>query len=366
MRSLTLTLAITLPVAACAGAGGAPEPEPVARRAGWQAGVAPHVALWYHSLALVGGTAALGETAAAPLPFYQPGYADTVEAAKRRRGVAATPLDRRADELRQALARDNAYIALEFVPLYFRDADALFGAVRVWQQAQGDPRRMGTEQGARVVALLSGWFPREVQRRVVGEWTELVREEGRLFYDRYWQERTAALAQLAAAVQREWDALAPALASLLDYLQLESGELLLVPALGAEGRTVSRGLELARVAVGAPPDSAPAHALWSFLHELLYALVGDVIREHVAPARIRELGESVLEARAAVRGGAMLLERQAPERVPEYQRFFLVRAGRAAPAGAGARAAAFAEAFPLPDELERGLADALGRALAGI
>lgn len=338
-----------------------PEPEPPV---GWRAGVAEHLGLWYHGLATVLGPAERPDSVV--LPHYEPGYPDSIAAVKRRRGFYPTALDRRSGELRQLFRGDRAYRGLEFVPLYFRSAEALFSAIELWQRAGGDPRLAGSTEGARVVAFLSTLFPRARHRQVVGEWAALLREEARVFYGAYWQEQAPVLRERASAVERDWETLAPALASFLDYAQLENGELFLVPALSVEGRIVTRGVDVPRAAVLSPPAGRPDHAVLAFVHELLYPLVGDVIRDYVAPVRIRELGEDVLAARAAIRGGAMLLERADPARVTAYRRLYLRAAGRTAPAGEEALEAAFEEAFPLPPELERGLADLIRQALAGI
>jgi hypothetical protein len=121
-----------------------------------------------------------------------------------------------------------------------------------------------------------------------------------------------------------------------------------------------------RVAVLAPPANHPAYAIWGFVHEILYPLVGDVIREQVSPARIRELGEARLNSLAAIRGGAILLQRTAPRRVDDYRRFFLEAAGHTAPANSAGLDTAFENAFPLPAEVIRGLEQAIDNALAGI
>jgi hypothetical protein len=353
-------LLLALLAAGCGVRGVGPEGEPAQPRrlTEWRVGIAEHLGLWYHGLAYVG----VGAAEDTVLPIYRPGYVDSIAAAKRRMGIGSTPLEQRASEFRERFRDGEAYRGLQFLPLYFRDADALFSGIRLWAQAGGDPRRVGSDQAARVVAVLSTLFPRAAQRQAVAEWASVLEEETRSFYHAYWEGEAPRLQQAAAAVEQEWRALAPALANYLDYMRLRGGELFLVPALGAEGRTVTRGVANPRVAVLAPPPGAPETAVWSFVHELLYPLVGDVIREYLAPVRIRELGESKLATRAAVRGGAILLARAAPDRVASYRRFFLEQKGIA---GADDEAA-FARAFPLPEELERGLTETLERALVGL
>lgn len=355
-------LALLVTVAACGGR--APvEEEPQPPLTGWRVGTAEHIALWYHALALTLAPVERADSFA--VPRFAPGYADSATAIKRRRGVEPTPLDERAAEFGRIFQQDG-YQGLQFVPLYFQNSEALFSGIDLWSQVGGDPRRVGSAAGAQVVAFLTRLFPRAAQRRAVIEWAGLVREEQQRFYTAYWQERGAALQTVVATVQGDWDALAPALSNYLDYMRLQRGEIFLVPALGPEGRMVTRGTAAPRVAVLAPPVNRHEDAVWSFIHELLYPLVGEVIRDYVAPARLREIGEESLTSRSAVRGGAILLDRAAPERAPRYRRYFLEAAGHQVPSGASELNEAFVRAFPLPPELEQGLETAVTQALAGI
>ena len=93
----------------------------------------------------------------------------------------------------------------------------------------------------------------------------------------------------------------------------------------------------------------------------MYSLVTEVVRENVAPARLRELGEDAVTSRAAARAGALVLDRLAPAQAEGYRRFYSRAAGRS-----GTGDAAFLAAFPLPPELESSLPQALQQALAGI
>jgi len=61
-----------------------------------------------------------------------------------------------------------------------------------------------------------------------------------------------------------------------------------------------------------------------------------------------------LASNAAIRSGAILLERYQPEDLSDYQEFFLSQAGRSAPAGAAVDAL-FRELFPLDQAFETAL-----------
>lgn len=359
----TLTLfgaSLLLLQAGCAGP--APPEEPVPEPPeGWRVGVAEHIALWYHGLAYV---RARDEGSDDVVPRFAPGYRERIEEAKRRLGVYPTVLDRRADELAATLGGE-AYRGMAFVPLYFRSGEALYTAIERWAAAGGDPRRAATLEEARIINFLSSLFPRTEQRRALSDWVAVLREEDATFYADYWAQRQPELEQRTAAVQAEWNRLAPGLADYLDYLQVEDGEIFLVPALGAEGRAAFQGLNVPRVAVTEPPADRPEEAVYVFVHELTYPIVQDAIREYLAPVRIREIGEERLAALAAVRGGAILLDETAPERADAYRRYYLRAVGRE-PAPDAEVVEAFEAAFPLPDDLEPGLRRTIETALAGI
>jgi hypothetical protein len=358
-----LALVALTGLAACAPTTQAPEMAPEAVT-GWHVRTAEYIGLWYHGLAYAYAAVAPAETTV--LPRFEPGYVERIVALKRREGVYPTPLDSRAPEFGRTFQSDDVYDRLEFLPLFFRNGEALRAGVDLWDRAGGNPAAAGSAEAAQVIAFLSRLFPRPAERQTVISWVELLAEEDSVFYRSHWAGQADLLANTAAAVQREWNALAPDLNTYLAYIDFRNGEIFLTPALGPEGRTVTSGVAVPRVAVLAPPANHPAYAIWGFVHEILYPLVGDVIREQVSPARIRELGEARLNSLAAIRGGAILLQRTAPRRVDDYRRFFLEAAGHTAPANSAGLDTAFENAFPLPAEVIRGLEQAIDNALAGI
>lgn len=362
-RRVALATAALCWLSACATAARAPETE-TEQIVGWRVTAAEHIGLWYHGLAYTHAAVAPAETTV--LARFAPGYVERIVALKRQQGVYPTPLDERAAEFGRIFSSDDTYLRLEFLPLFFRSGEALQSGIDLWNRAGGNPYSAGSPEAAQLIAFLSQLFPRPAERQTVVTWVGLLQEESSAFYHAYWNSNAAQFTATAAAVQREWDALAPALKQYLAYIAFQNGELFLTPALGAEGRTVTQGTAVPRVAVLMPPANRPADAIWGFIHELLYPIVGDVVREQIAPARIRELGEERLASLSAIRGGAILLQETAPNRVDEYRRFFLEAVGRTAPTSSAELATAFENAFPLPPELLRGLQQAVATARAGI
>lgn len=321
----------------------------------WRFETREHLSLWYHALGFV-----LPGTQGLPVPIYSRGARDAAIAAARRAGINRTPLEQAADSLSAEFAGASRYDQLQFLPLYFDNSEALFNGIALFLQTDGNPQRAGSQQGAEAVALLGNMFTTARQRRWVGEFARVVKQERDAYYLAYWRDRDRALRPLADSASAEWQRLQPSLAPLMQNLQLHGGEVLLIPSLGAEGRTVTSSAVL-RAAVGAAPGTSSTDVVYEVLHELMYTLVTDAVQQYVAPAALRDLGEDVVTSRAAARAGLLVLERLAPGRAAAYRRFYLRAAGRT-----GSDAAAFRAAFPLPADLERGLTRTVEEALAGI
>ena len=338
-------------------AGGATIPGGGELPAGWTFGTSEHLALWYHGLSFV-----LPPLDSGTLPIYDAAERARALAAARRAGVARTPLEAAADSIAHEFAGSSSYDRLQFLPLYFENADALFNAIRVWQQAEGNAQAAGSQQEAQAVTLLSSMFDTPRLRRWVVEFARVLQQEREAYYDAYWRTREPELTRLAAAAGREWASLEPGLAPLLRYSQATAGQALLTPSLAAEGRTVSLSQGYQRSAVGtggARPSGADV--AYELLHELMYSLVTPVVRDNVAPSLLRDLGEDAVSSRAAVRAGALALERLVPARAAAYREFYLGEAGRT-----GSGQGALEAAYPLPPGLAAALPVAVDQALAGM
>lgn len=322
----------------------------------WRFGTREHVSLWYHALSFV--LPAVGKP---PIPIYDTAERDAALAAARRAGVSRTPMQQRADSIAREFAGSSTYDQLQFLPLYFDDADALFNGIRAWDQAGGDPARAASGGAREAVALLSAMFDTPRLRRWVVQFAGIVQQERSAYYQAYWSQREPGLRARADSARAFWLQLQQPLQPLLRHLQVRGGEVLLTPSLGAEGRTVTTQA-LLRTAVGGGGASVGAQDVaWELIHELMYSLVTDVVQQHVAPAVLADLGEAAVTSSAATRAGALVLERLVPAHAPAYRRLYLRAAGRS-----GSDVAAFQAAFPLPSDLERGLARAVEEALAGI
>ncbi len=306
----------------------------------WTATTDAGAVLWYHCLAL------LDVRGPGELPLHEPGYAGRVAREKAARDVR-TRLDAEAERLGAALRADPAFEVLHFVPLYFAASErsAMLDALR--RVAEGAPPGALTERERFGAAAVSGVLRTPEQRRLLGRLVAVMEEEWRVWLG---PERARAPMAVPAAFDATWRRLEPQLRPYLRARRLDGGRILLVPALGADGRFFE-GLPAVRddnvVAVGTAAGGADA--AWRVVRELCYPAVRQALRARVTGDR--ETGERE-SGRAAVRCGALLLERLAPEEVPAYETAWLRAAGRSG---------SFAEAFAVSEEV---LA-ALRRELAG-
>lgn len=331
---------------------------------GWEIRTTEYIALWYHSLAFP--TAVVPPAERPAVPRFAPEYTDEIEQITRREGRYPTPVMREAGTFGRTFQTSDAYEGLEFLPLYFEDAEALYSGIEVWERAGGNPYNAPVAGAVPIIEFLSRLFPRSAERESVARWTELVQEEDVAFYQTHWAAIRMHLEARAGEVQEAWNEIEPEIREFLEFVRYRNAEVYLVPALGPEGRSVIGEGSTVRMAILEPPPGRPEEAVWSIVHEILYPLVDDIIPEYVAPAQRRELGEERLASIAAVRGGAILLDRRLPQRAEEYRRFFLAASGEEGWLSGNELEEAFQDAFPLPEGLIVGLEDGVRLALAGI
>lgn len=313
--------------------------------------------LWYHGLALIGADGY------GPLPLYAAAYRSDVRTVKHRRG-SVTRLDDAAAELRAELRADSAYEVLHFVPAYFVGEDplAVLAALRR-ALAAGVAARPGSGGTLDTrAAAVAGALPSARERRSLLALLDLLDDEWRAFV----RDDRAGRAPDAIAVARlqgEWDrTFAPPLAGWLDVVGGgRGGVIVVVPAVGAEGRIVaSAGARRAVVVVTADVSSAgPTGPLLAAVRELAFPLL-DALPSAAVASAWGDGADRVAASRArdvaAVRGGALLLEGSAPALAARYRRFYLLAA-----APKPAAQPSFEQAYPLDARVERTLRSAASR-----
>jgi hypothetical protein len=332
--------------------GGSGTAAPVAQV--WPVVTREHVDLWLHGFAMV-----MDDTAR--VPYFRRGYRDRMTAARSAARVS-TLLDANRSQLRARFAA-NPGLALnaQFLPLSFASEADLRRALDLFLQAAGDPQRAGDQQAQAVIAFLARAFPLAADREWLALFSSSVRDEYDKFYRGYWAQTQRDRAPVLAAVDAAWqNTYRPKFQRFLNNTQQQGGEMILSLPIGGEGRTSNGGDRANQVTVTFPETTADAvEAIFVMAHEVVGGLANTAVTDNTTPAQQREGLASAYVSAAQVRGGALLLQRVAPELVAGYTRFYLRQANASA-------SASLASAFPLPANLVEAIDRQLGVVLGGI
>jgi hypothetical protein len=367
-------LSVLALVAACASGGPTPTksgPYPDARttsnpNAGptplvataWATRSREHLDLWLHSYALLAPDTTL-------VPYFKRGYRDRMLALRRQRGVT-TQLDANRDALLRRIAVSPGLATSgQFIPLYFESWDQLRQAIDLFMRANGNPAATNDPAARTYIAILASAFPGPADREWLRLFVEGADDESRKFYHEHWMTEQRTHAPVATHVDTAWQrSWRPALQRFLNNTQQQNGELYLSLPLGGEGRTIKFGKQQNAVAVPFPDSRDLAdEVLYVMAHEIIGTVASAAIEDNTTPAERRTGTTSRYEQAAAVRAGAMLLERTIPVAVTGYMRFYLQQAGRPAP---NEPRAAFAATFAIPDTVRDAIARQLEVILGGI
>jgi hypothetical protein len=320
-----------------------------AQQRGWRVTTGEQVDLWLHGFVML--TSDTGR-----VPFFARGYKQQVTALKQQRNVYSL-LDANRAELSSRFATNPALANAQFLAMYFSSFPEIVSATDYFIRSGGNPRAAADPNIQQQIALLAANFRTDADRKWLRLFVQSLDDENKKFYHDYWtseqQTRGAAFAQAVQQWNNTWY---PKLSRFLNNTQQASGEVFLSLPLGGEGRTVNNGKQSNIVAVEFPKtvDAAP-DVLFAFAHEAVANVVDGVLRDNTTPAEQRSGATSGYVGNGAVRGGALLLQRVAPELVPAYMRYYLGTAGLAGIAGDPATT--FANTFPLP----QAILDAIGR-----
>jgi len=365
--SLTVIASAVTGCASAAGSpdtGGGPAPStgtPSAPALAWPVKTREHVDLWLHSVAML-------TTDTAKIPFFRPNYRSQMQVLKNQQNVLS-----QLDANRETLAarfRTNPELAnaAQFLPLYFASWEDLKTAASHFIETEGDPRRARDAQIQAAIAALAGYFPRAADR----EWFRLfmvsIEDESNDFYHGYWLQQQRNRTSLVDALNTTWQqTYFPKFRRYLMGTQQGNGDMLLSLPIGGEGRTI--GTSPTSVGPGGTlvtvtyPEREAVEALYVFSHEIVGALMNTVITDNTTPAQKRDGLDQQYSSDGLVIGGALLLQRIAPEMADGYARFYLQIAK--APAG-GDPQAALRSAFPLPENFRAAFLRQLDIVLGGI
>jgi hypothetical protein len=323
----------------------------------WPVRTREHVDLWLHGFGMLQDDTAL-------VPIFRRGYRDDMIVARNAANVYTT-LDDNRERLRQGFVRSPYLFNAQFVPLYFGSAADLAQAIDYFLRAEGNPQAAPSREVAIIINVLAGYFPTAHDRDWLRTFWQSIGEESNRFYRAHWmreqQNRRAALEAVDSLWQRVYR---PRLDTYIRNTQQSRGSLLLSLPLGGEGRTLNLPITGTLVAVNYPETRAQAiEAIYTAVHELAIAVTHTAVTDNITPAEQRQgLGDRYQSA-AAVRGGAMLLQRVAPELVDGYSRYYLRAANR--PAGANVQTS-FANVFSIPEAIRAAINSQMDVVLGGI
>ena len=327
----------------------------------WAVKTRDHVDLWLHGFAML-------TEDTAKVPLFRRNYRSQMQVLKNQRNII-TQLDANRAQLTARMNTNRNLANAQFMALYFGSWDDMKTAAEHFIQTQGDPSRARDQQIQAVIAFLAQNFPTAADR----EWFRLfitsLEDERTKFYGSYWLEQNRARAGVISGVDNQWQQTHyPKFRRFLMGTQQASGDIILSLPLGGEGRTIgtnptsvsSRG----GIVAVTLPESDPVEAIYVFAHEVVGTIMNGVITDHTTPAERREGTAERYAADGLVIGGALLLQRIAPELADGYARFYLRTAGRPVPSGDAM--AALNAAFPLPENFRSAFNRQLDIVLGGI
>jgi hypothetical protein len=324
----------------------------------WSIATREHVDVWLHGFAMITEDTTL-------VPYFRRGYRAEMNGI-RSRANAVTQLDANRDRLAGRFAVSRDLVNAQFVPMHFSSLDETLQAIDIFLQTQGNPQQATSREVAEVIALLAGYFSTPGDREWLRLFAQAIRDENSKFYRSYWDQQQSARAGVLAAVNERWQNNYRAkFQRYLNNTGQPAGTILLSLPLDGEGRSLGGGKLQNTIGVSFPASVSTAdEALYVIAHEVaLGPLAQAAVRENITPAEQREGVGTRYETFAAVRAGAMLLQRIAPELVDGYARYYLASSGKSVGSNP---LASLTAAFPLNDLIRNAISRQLDVVLGGI
>lgn len=324
----------------------------------WTVDSREHVDLWLHAFALI-------QTDSSRVPFFRRGYRDSVSAARTKANVMSM-LDVNRDKLSGRFAAFPNLVSAQFIPLYFSSWDETKTSVELFLRNNGDDRQAGDLRSAQVIRLFAGYFPSQPDREWLRLFVQAVDDERTKFFLTYWRNQQLTRSAARAAVDSLWrTTYRQRFARFLNNSGSDRGSILLSIPLNGEGRTLDVGQRTRLVTVNYPETAAAAQeALFTFAHEIASSVTSIAIDDNTSPAEKRSGAGDRYASNALVRGGALIMQRVAPELADGYARYYLKSAR--VNFTSGSAMTALATAFPLPDAIRDAMQKQIDVVLGGI
>ena len=363
--SLVGCCAVIIAVAGCTAIGGNPVPpsqpapaQPTVTAGQWTIDAREHVDLWLHAFALL-------QADSSRVPFFRRGYRDSVVAHRKRANVTSM-IDVNRDRLAGRFLAFPNLVSAQFIPLYFGTWEETRQSAELFLRNEGDERNAGDLRSQQIIRLFAGYFPTQPDREWLRLFIQGVDDERTKFFASYWRSQQQQRAAARAAVDSLWRVTyRQRFARFLNNSGSDRGTIILSLPIDGEGRTLDVGQRTRLVAVNFPQTPADAHeALFTFAHEVSSSVTSIAIDDNTSPAEKRNGTGDRYASDALVRGGAMLMQRLAPELAQGYARYYL-RSARVQ-FSTGDAMAALATAFPLPDAIRDAIQRQIEVVLGGI
>ena len=325
---------------------------------GWSVVSRDHLDLWLHGYAML-------TRDTATIPYFERGYREHIRPLKTQRNVL-TLLDANREQLSARFVTNPNLVSGQFAPLYFDSWPTMKNAIQLFLMSGGNPRSTNDPTMQSYFLILASSFESPADRDWLRLFTQSLDDERNRFYLDYWNAQQRDRAPARRALDSLWQNVYRAkFLRFLNNTQQQAGELYLSLPLDGEGRTVSLAKRQNAVAVGFPATAdAAVDALYVFAHEVVNAITTTAINDNTTPAEVRSGVVASYSARATVRGGALLLQRIAPELLSGYMRYYLKSANRPVPTGDPT--ASFLSTFAIPDTIRDAIARQLDVVLGGI
>ncbi|MEO6446424.1 MAG: hypothetical protein ABIP66_14835 [Gemmatimonadaceae bacterium] len=321
----------------------------------WRVDTREHVDLWLHGFAMLQNDASL-------VPYFRLGYRASLASV---RATGASQLDANRQQLQQRVTENLNLVSAQFLALYFASWDDMRQGVARFLGDGGEIRAARNNEEVRMYATLRTYFPSAADRDWLRLFMSALEDERSRFYRSYWLQQQQLHAGMRSQVMALWTGTyREAFGRFMRHTMPRQGLVLLSLPLGGEGRTLSVGQGDNFITVNLPPPGGDGReAMYVVAHEIVGSTSAAAVRDNASAADERSGETAKWITLAAVRGGAILLERVAPELLDGYHRYYL-RVARADP-GNDARAA-FLATFPLPATIAGALERQIDGALGGI
>lgn len=314
-----------------------------------------HIDLWLHGYAML-----LRDTST--ITIFRPGYRASIEAIKSQQGVS-TDLDANRAQLQQRLLTNPGLANGQFVALYFGSWDDMVRVIRQFLQAQGNVGATNDPTTQQYFSLLAASYPSGGDRNWLRLFVNSLEDERSKFYEGYWLSQNRAHLPLVRAADSLWQATyRNKFGAFLNNTAQQGGRMYLALTLGGEGRTVNFGARQNGIAV-TMPERDPLEAVYVFAHESVSSMVNTAVTDNTTPAEQRNGVSAAYVAKGAVRGGAMLLHRIAPELEDSYMKYYLALANEQTGGDFRSR---FTSVFSLPDVVRGAIDRQLEVVLGGL